>query len=270
MVVIPGYQITEQLFNSENSLIYRGWSELDQCSVVLKILNKKHPTDEEIARFRREFKITQSLTGTGVINVYRLEPYKNTFIIVMEDIGAVSLAKMIEYGPFDLTQFLALAIDISKAIEQVHLNKIIHKDICPSNIICNPETDQIKLIDFGIAAELYHESQEVLSPTVLEGSLPYISPEQTGRMNRVVDYRSDLYSLGATFYDMLTQQPPFTAKDAVEIVHSHIARTPVAPQNLNSHKKGRFLFVHFCVFCGYSAFGCFRCYSSCVIRYFLT
>ena len=234
MIDLPGYQITEQLFNSEDSRIYRAICDEGNQPVVLKILNKKHPTEEELAKFKREFEITKSINAEGVINVYRLEPYKNTLVMVMEDIGGVSLAKLIEYGALELNQFLTLAISISKALGQVHQSKIIHKDICPSNIIFNLETDQIKLIDFGIAVELSRENKEVLSPNVLEGTLSYVSPEQTGRMNRVVDYRSDLYSLGATFYSMLTQQPPFKAKDAVEIVHAHIAKTPVAPHKINA------------------------------------
>ena len=234
MIDIPGYHITEQLFNSEDSRVYRAICEEGDQPVVLKILNTKHSSEEDLTKFKREFEITKSVSSEGIISVYRIEPYKNTLVIVMEDIGGVSLAKLIEYGALELVQFLTLAISITKALGHVHQSKIIHKDICPSNIIFNLETDQIKLIDFGIAAELSRENKEVLSPNVLEGTLPYVSPEQTGRMNRVVDYRSDLYSLGATFYNMLTQQPPFKAKDAVELVHAHIAKTPVEPHKINA------------------------------------
>lgn len=115
---------------------------------------------------------------------------------------------------------------------RIHQQQIMHKDINPTNIVWNPETHQVKIIDFGISTELSREQPEIRNPNVLEGTLAYMSPEQTGRMNRAMDYRTDLYSLGATFYHLVTGQLPFEAEDALEMVHCHLAKMPVPPCDL--------------------------------------
>ncbi|HEY9302029.1 MAG TPA: AAA family ATPase, partial [Phormidium sp.] len=115
---------------------------------------------------------------------------------------------------------------------QIHKANIIHKDINPSNIVYNPQTKQLKIIDFGISTQLTRETPILKNPNVLEGTLAYISPEQTGRMNRALDYRTDFYSLGVTFYELLTGKLPFETEDALELVHCHIARQPVPPHEI--------------------------------------
>ena len=125
--------------------------------------------------------------------------------------------------------FLTLAIQITAILAGVHQHQVIHKDINPSNIVLNPQTGQVKLIDFGISTRLAHETATFRNPEVLEGTLAYLSPEQTGRMNRAIDYRSDFYSLGVTFYELLTGQRPFPTRDLLELVHAHIAKIPPRP-----------------------------------------
>lgn len=144
----------------------------------------------------------------------------------MEDVGGVSLLQLLSYGPLGVDQFLSVAQSITDAVVAIHQQKLIHKGICPENIIIDPETNLIKIIDFGIASELFLENQEAINPDCLEGTLDYLSPEQTGRMNRFVDYRTDLYALGITFYHMLTGAPPFAMSDAMGMVHAHIAKIP--------------------------------------------
>ncbi len=116
----------------------------------------------------------------------------------------------------------------------IHAAKIIHKDINPSNIVYNPATEQLKIIDFGLSTRLSREIQSVGNLERLEGTLAYIAPEQTGRMNRGIDYRSDFYSLGATFYELLTNQLPFATTDSIELVHCHLAQQPIPPHELGS------------------------------------
>jgi serine/threonine protein kinase len=135
-------------------------------------------------------------------------------------------------GQLALADFLTLAIRVTDVLGQVHQQHIIHKDVNPANIVCNLATGQVKLIDFGIATLLSRESPVFCHPRVLEGTLAYMSPEQTGRMNRAVDYRTDFYSLGATFYELLTGQVPFPTTAPVELVHAHLARQPVPPHHL--------------------------------------
>ena len=125
-----------------------------------------------------------------------------------------------------LAEILEIAIQITDILHGLYRHRVIHKDIKPANVLIHPETKQVKLIDFSIASLLPRETQEIQNPNVLEGTLAYISPEQTGRMNRGIDYRTDFYSLGVTFYELLTGKLPFECDDPMELVHCHIAKQP--------------------------------------------
>ena len=135
---------------------------------------------------------------------------------------------------FSLPEFLNIAIKITEILGHIHSSNIIHKDINPSNIVFNPETGILKIIDFGISTQLSRENPTLKNPNVLEGTLAYMSPEQTGRMNRSLDYRTDFYSLGVTFYELLTGKLPFESTDALALVHCHLAKVPVSPREINS------------------------------------
>ncbi|MCG8619618.1 MAG: diguanylate cyclase [Desulfobacterales bacterium] len=224
--MIPGYRITHTLYTSKNSIIYRGVRQQDATPVILKVLNSQYPSPESRARFREEYAIISGLDINGVVSPLGFERIENQVAIVLKDISGNSLDTHLKQagGAMSPDEFLPLAIRITGILEKIHDRRIIHKDINPTNIIWNPDTDALELIDFGISTELNRETQAITNPEVLEGTLSYMSPEQTGRMNRMIDFRSDLYSLGATFYRMLSGNPPFTAGDAMEMVHCHIAR----------------------------------------------
>ena len=149
---------------------------------------------------------------------------QNNPVIILEDFGGVALAQFLEDGPLELHEFLQLAIRLAEMLGEIHERNIIHKDINPANIVWNREAGILKFIDFGISLELSREVTGIKNPNVLEGTLAYISPEQTGRMNRFLDYRTDYYSLGVTFYRMLAGRLPFEWADAMEMVYAHIAR----------------------------------------------
>src|ERR671932_253001 len=154
--------------------------------------------------------------------------------MLLEDFGGESLKILLDDRRFALPEFLHLAIQITDALGKVHQKNVIHKDINPSNIVLNPQTGQLKIIDFGLSTILSQENPSLKSPNLLEGTLAYMSPEQTGRMNRSLDYGTDFYSLDVTFYEMLTGQLPFESNDPLELVHCHIAKTPVPVHQLNS------------------------------------
>ena len=232
MLSIPGYQITEKLYESSNSLVYRGYWQVNEQPVILKMLKDAHPSPEKIAWFKREYETTKSLNLAGVVNVYSLEHDHNCWLLVLEDFSGESLARLMQSRQFTLTEFFCIAIQSVEILGQVHQQHIVHKDINPSNIILNPKTGQLKLIDFGISTVLLRENTVIRNPNQLEGTLAYLSPEQTGRMNRGIDYRTDFYSLGASFYELLTGQLPFETTDAMELVHSHIAKQPVQPHEI--------------------------------------
>ncbi len=147
---------------------------------------------------------------------------------MLEDPGGAVLDRLLG-RPLGITQFLRIAISLARALRQVHARGLIHKDIKPANILVDVASGGVWLTGFGIASRLPRERPNPEPPEVIAGTLAYMAPEQTGRMNRSIDARSDLYSLGITFYEMLTGTLPFTAADPLEWVHCHIARQPVPP-----------------------------------------
>ncbi|GBE92010.1 trifunctional serine/threonine-protein kinase/ATP-binding protein/sensor histidine kinase [Nostoc cycadae] len=231
--LISGYELNEMLHEGDDTIIYRARSEYDKQSIILKILKADYPSIDAIARLRHEYKITENLNLAGVVKVLRLETHKNRLAIVFEDIHGYSLKQLLSQSRQDLKSFMSIAIQLAKALVSVHDCHIIHKDIKPANIIINPETGLVKLTDFSIASRLDKEIPQLANPNQLEGTLIYMSPEQTGRMNRNLDYRSDFYSLGVTFYEMLTKQLPFQSHDPLELVYSHIAKEPTEIELLN-------------------------------------
>ena len=230
---ILGYQIIEKIDDSANILVYRGRRKGEPQPVILKLLHKKYPSLEDITQFKHEYEITKNLDLPGVIKIYSLENYRNSLVLVLEDIGGQFLQNFLNSKPLKLYDFVRVAIQLSETLGQLHQHHIIHKNIQSKNIIFNPNTKKVKITNFALASLLETENQTISNPNLLEGNLAYMSPEQTGRMNLSIDYRTDLYSLGVTFYEMLTCQLPFSTSDPMELVHEHIARTPLSPQQLN-------------------------------------
>lgn len=232
MASFSGYEIAEKLYESTDSLVFRARRVADSQPVILKMLKELYPSPEKIAWFRREYEVTKNLQLAGVVKVLNLEHDHTCWAIVLEDFGGESLAQLMPKQQFTLTKLLGIFIQIVEILSEVHQQNTIHKDINPSNIVLNPATHQLKLIDFGISTVLLRENSLLRNLNQLEGTLAYISPEQTGRMNRDIDYRTDFYSLGATFYELLTGQLPFKARDLVELVHCHIAKQPNPPHEI--------------------------------------
>jgi PAS domain S-box-containing protein len=233
MSLIPGYQIENQIYESANTIIFRGQRIKDMYPVTMKVLKREYPTSDEILRFENEFKILRSLDSEGVIKVINLEELSQRRAIIFEDFTGQPIRNFISDKGFPMGEFLHLAIQIAEVLGQIHDTNIIHKDISPSNILLNPKTGKIKIIDFGSSTSLSHEIPSVLAPNLLEGTLSYISPEQTGRMNRLIDYRTDFYSLGATFYHLIMGVPPFESNDPLELIHAHIAKSPTPPHTID-------------------------------------
>ncbi|WP_413175032.1 AAA family ATPase [Anabaena azotica] len=234
-VNIPGYHLAEELYNGSRTLVYRAVRARDSLPVVIKVLKNAYPSFSELLLFRNQYTIGKNLNSPLIIQTYSLEPVHNGYMLVMEDFGGISLKDYFSKNQrvISIEEFLVIAIALCNTLDLLYHERIIHKDIKPSNILINPETKQVKLIDFSIASLLPRENQTLVNPNVLEGTLVYISPEQTGRMNRGIDYRTDFYSLGVTFYELLTNELPFQSDDAMELVHSHIAKTPPLIHEIN-------------------------------------
>ncbi|MCZ8045150.1 MAG: AAA family ATPase [Microcystis aeruginosa K13-05] len=224
---MPDYQIIEKIHESSNSLVYRAILKQNNQSVILKILKENYPNPLQITRYQQEYEITHSLNVDTIVKAYDLQRYENSLVIFLEDFDGKSLNLLISQSKLSLDNFLKIAIKITESLAEIHKANIIHKDINPSNIVYNPPREQLKIIDFGISTRLSQEFLTVSPPNQLEGTLAYIAPEQTGRMNRGLDYRCDFYSLGVTFYELLTNQLPFQTTDPMELVHCHIAQPPL-------------------------------------------
>jgi diguanylate cyclase (GGDEF)-like protein len=234
MVTHPDYEIQEQIYESKNTQVFRALRISDGKKVSLKIPNSDYPNAEMLSHFRREYEIIKSLQSIdGIINVYDLVASKNTLILVEEDCESQTLAYFIQKQRFDLLNCLKISIQLVETIAQVHQFNIIHKDINPANILWHQEQQKLKLIDFGISSLLSQEYHDFQNPNQLEGTFAYMSPEQTGRVNRLLDYRSDLYSLGVSLYQLFTGQLPFIGEQGIELVHAHIALLPEKADKIN-------------------------------------
>ncbi|WP_437995707.1 AAA family ATPase [Sorangium sp. So ce185] len=233
MALLSRYTLDEPIHEGRSAILYRGRRSADGVPIVAKVLRSEYPEPREIAKLRHEFAILKQLVLPGVVRAHALEKHHHGVALVLEDTGGRSLAQVIARERLGLETVLRIAVSLADTLGAVHQRNVIHKDIKPHNILVRTEEPlSVKLADFGIATLLSQEIQRAQAPDALEGTLLYMAPEQTGRMNRVVDRRTDLYSLGATLYELLTGKPPFPVTDPLELVHSHIARTPPPPRAL--------------------------------------
>ncbi|MEG4293214.1 AAA family ATPase [Microcoleus sp. C2C3] len=238
---LSGYLITEKLYVGTRTLVYRGIRTRDQYPIVVKLLRNEYPTFNELVQFRNQYTIAKNLDFPHIVKALTLEVYQNSYVLVMEDFGGVSLSTYLKTATNEtkpsqalpLAEFLQIAIQLTDIIHYLYQKRVIHKDIKPANILINLDTKKIQLIDFSIASLLPRETQEIQNPNILEGTLAYLSPEQTGRMNRGIDYRSDFYSLGVTFYELLTGKLPFISDDPMKLVHCHLAKHSIPIHQIN-------------------------------------
>jgi serine/threonine protein kinase len=190
---------------------------------------REHTAPRSLRRMEHEYSLRAELDPAWAVRPLALSAHQGRSVLVLEDPGGQPLDRLVG-TPMELRQFLRVAIGLSAALGRVHQRGLIHKDIKPANALVNVATGQVWLTGFGIASRLPRELQSPEPPVFIAGTLAYMAPEQTGRMNRSIDSRSDLYSLGVTLYEMLTGSLPFTASDPMEWVHCHIARQPVPPE----------------------------------------
>ncbi|WOD39082.1 EAL domain-containing protein [Nodosilinea sp. E11] len=239
MIELPGYSLLEQLHTGVKSLVYRGHRVADGRAVVVKLLRSERPAPHELMQFRHQFTIARELHSPGIVQPYALMPYHQSYALVLEDFGGISLKQWLEQRwatgqtGLELLDFLDIAQQLTTILKYLNDHGIIHKDIKPSNLLINPGTRQVKLTDFCLATRLSREALPGQRYKCLAGTLLYISPEQTGRINRGVDYRTDYYSLGITLYELLTGQVPFTAETLMGLIYCHIAKEPPPVQQLN-------------------------------------
>lgn len=230
---IGDYYGFERLHDGRYTIIYRARSSVTQQFYILKVPKSEPPTAEQSQKLKREFDIVSGMNIEGIVKAVALLPYHNGYVLVLEDGGGMSLQQLMKQQPLTLEEILDISTAMASTVAQLHRHRIIHKDLKPRNIIVEPVHMLVQITDFGIASQFPSEIVSPAAPGLLEGTLPYMSPEQTGRMNRMVDYRTDLYSLGATLYEMITGVPPFQVESPMEWIHCHLARSPVPPVQMD-------------------------------------
>src|ERR1700730_8944353 len=226
MTEISSYTL-EPLRKDAEFVLYRGQRETKPSRVLVVATLSRQPAQETLRRLEHEYALRTRLDPAWAVLPLALVRDNGRTKLVLEDPGE-PLDRLLE-RQLDLTRFLRIAIGLSTALGRLHEHGIIHKDIKPANAMVDPTSDQVWLTGFGIASDLPRERQAPEPPETIAGTLAYMAPEQTGRMNRSIDSRSDLYSLGVTLYEMLAGVPPFTASDPIEWIHCHIARQPRPP-----------------------------------------
>ncbi|MFS8067857.1 MAG: ATP-binding protein, partial [Byssovorax sp.] len=234
MVKLSNYTVGERIYEGTETLLYRGSRDEDRRPVIIKLPRSEQPTPRELARLRNEFAMLQFVDVPRVVRAYALEKHEHGVALVLESIDGQTLGELLDTERLGLKSALQIAAAIAEILEGVHRLGIIHRDIKPHNILVRDATGEVHLIDFGMATRMEQDTCPASGPRTLEGTLAYLSPEQTGYMNRPLDHRADLYSLGVTLFQMLTGSLPFTAEDPRELVHSHVARTPRSPRDLDA------------------------------------
>jgi PAS domain S-box-containing protein len=228
--VVPSRSPLKVVREDEEFILYRGEhpSRPASASVLLLTPSCGKPSLETLKKLEHEYSLRDELDLAWAALPLAVAEHLGRTALVLEDPGGEPLKQFLS-GPTELTVFLRIAVGLAAALSGLHKKGLVHKDVKPANILFDSATGEVRLLGFGIASSLPRERQAIKPPEFIAGTLPYMAPEQTGRMNRAVDSRSDLYALGITLYEVLTGILPFTGSDPMEWVHCHIAKQPVPP-----------------------------------------
>ena len=237
---ISGYTLTDKLYSNAKTAVYRAVQTESGKSVVIKLLQQEYPSFSDLVKFRNQYSVTRNLPLSGIIRPLSLESWQNGYALVMEDFGGLSLAEYAKSHSLSLIETLAIGVQMAEILQGLSQHCLIHKDIKPANILIHPQSHQIKLADFSISSLLPKETQQLQTPHELaqglEGTLAYLAPEQTGRMNRGIDYRADFYALGVTLYELLTGDRPFQSNESTSAgTRSYCQVANTAPPAKSKH-----------------------------------
>jgi PAS domain S-box-containing protein len=227
------YEVLQVLYQNEWSVVSRGRRREDGRAVLLKELRGDSPPGY-VKLLKHEYEILRNLSLHGIPCAYGLDHHDRDWCLILEDRGGVPLQAMVGSRRMEPGAFLKIAGQLPLILAELHRRDVIHQQINPRSILIHPVSCEACLVDFSLASRTSHGIHPPVSLTVLRSGLPYMSPEQTGRTNRAIDYRTDFYSLGVTFYEVLTGSPPFQSNSPLELIHWHIAKTPQPPTELDS------------------------------------
>ncbi|XXX89449.1 serine/threonine-protein kinase PknK [Sorangium sp. So ce145] len=235
MIVERGYALREKIEETADFTLYRACREVDGVPVLLKILRAERATGAEIARFKHQYERIARIASPRLVAPRGVEALAGSLIVVLEDFPGRDLARILAARPsrrMPVGEALELAAALAEGLAAVHAAGLVHRDLRPKNVLVGAR-GAVKINGFGVDAEVTHAHERLYAPAVITDVLPYVSPEQTGRMNRGVDYRTDLYALGVILYQMLTGQRPFEALDPMELIHAHLALAPAPPSRVD-------------------------------------
>lgn len=232
MLDFQDYRDLEPLAETDHSSVYRASASADGQPVVIKVLKLEGSSSAQTARLKQAYMLFSTKDEDSLVKILDILSFEDQLALVMEDFGGTSL-KAYYPGSAGIKSFLEIAVRLAGLLREIHQKNIIHLNIKPSNILYNSKNERLKLTDFSAGSNIMWSLTGTKAQTMAVEKLAYISPEQTGRMNCGVDYRSDLYSLGVTFYELLTGGPPFSNRDPMELIHAHIAQEPVPPDKVN-------------------------------------
>ncbi|HZV71711.1 MAG TPA: AAA family ATPase [Saprospiraceae bacterium] len=225
-------QLLEKIYESGNATVYKK-IDGDNHAVTIKLLKTDFANPKQILKFNNEYSILADLDIPGIKKVISKGIYQGAPSIVSDYFDGITLRKYFTQTPFNLEDRLKISAQIAHILGLIHQKNIIHRDLTSDNILINAESLEINIVDFGQSIKIDVKTIHLSNPDQLEGTLSYFSPEQTGRMNRILDYRSDLYSVGVILYELFTGHLPFEIKDPLKLIHSHLALYPVQPHELN-------------------------------------
>jgi predicted ATPase/signal transduction histidine kinase/tRNA A-37 threonylcarbamoyl transferase component Bud32 len=227
MSMVANYALKEIVYQDRTAVVYRAYDRQARQPILFKTLRASHPSAIDIARLKHEYEITKALKIASILKPQRLEvDLFHNIALVFDDFQGHPFKKYLLQNKLEISLFLDIALQIIKGLKEIHNRDIIHKSLTSQNIWIDFESQRIKITNFSRASLFLRENQKINDCELFKEDLAYISPEQTGRMNRMLDYRTDFYSLGVTFYEMLTGHLPFQSTDSMELMHCHIAKQP--------------------------------------------
>ena len=235
MQLQSGYAFLEKLSYTGNGQLYRAERFTDRHKVIVRVVECGKKTMDEAAHIVREYETLRHSSCQGIARVLELKTYPTQYVSILEDVAGITLEQFLHERKTGVASSLKIAIALTEILESFHQLDLVHHDFCPAHVLINPATLEVTLLDFSLASRLSVSFRNNAEPGIPKRLLPYISPEQTGRIKGEIDIRSSLYTLGIVLYELLTGQVPFHAEEALTLIHFHIAKSPVPPHLLHPH-----------------------------------
>jgi diguanylate cyclase (GGDEF)-like protein len=230
---LKGYSDFQVIEANQVNIIYQAVRNHDNQLVNIKTPAKDFPTSRQLSSISREYEILNKLDIECIPKTLDLILTQKSAMMVIENLHGISLKKAIKTSSINILQALGISLEVTKILGNIHRQSFCHRDISSNNILWHKQSDGVTVIDFGSALEFPHAARAIINPRFIEGTRAYMSPEQSGRINRGLDYRTDFYSLGVVLYELFTKQLPFTTQDSNELMHSHIALQPEPLTNID-------------------------------------